>query len=68
MRNVEKTIDEGRKLMRDYPKMHLQMSEMQALYERNYNGSDLFNFMSDSFFFGVTIGYRIAKKKELMSE
>ena len=70
MRNVEKTIDNGRKLIRDNPKMTLAMGEMQELYERNYNGSDLFNFMSDSFFFGVTIGYRIAKKrkKELMSE
>ena len=64
MRNVEKTIDEGRKLTRDNPRMTLAMGEMQALFERNYDGKDLFNFMSDSFFFGVAVGYRIAKKKK----
>ena len=47
--------------------MTLAMGEMQALFERNYNGSDLFNFMSDSFYFGVTIGYRIAKKEKKSS-
>lgn len=64
MRNVEKTIDKGRKLIRDNPKMTLAMGEMQELYERNHNGTDLFNFIGDSFYFGIVIGYRIAEKKK----
>lgn len=64
MRNVEKTIDKGRKLINDNPKMTLVYGEMNEIYKRNDNGTDLFNFMSDAFFFGVSIGYRIAKKKK----
>lgn len=64
MRNVEKTIEQGRNLIKDHSKMSLTCGEMQELYERNYNGSDLFNFMGDAFYFGVTIGHRIAQKKK----
>ena len=64
MRNVEKTIEQGRKLTSENPKMTLVYGEMNELYERNDNGADLFNFMSDAFFFGVAVGYRIAKKQK----
>ena len=68
MRNVEKTIDQGQKLINDNPKMTLVYGEMTEIYERNGNGADLFNFMSDAFFFGVTVGYRIAKKEKRAHE
>ena len=64
MRNVEKTIEQGRKLIKDHSKMSLTCGEMQELYERNHNGADLFNFMGDAFYFGIVIGYRIAEKKK----
>lgn len=67
MRNVEKTINKGRNLIKDHSKMSLTCGEMQELYERNHNGKDLFNFMGDSFYFGIVVGYRIAKKEKKSS-
>lgn len=62
MRNVEKLIECGQKLTDKHPKMQILSREMTSIYDKN--GLDAFNLISDSFFFGVAVGYRIARKEK----
>lgn len=62
MRNVEKFIEHGRKLVHKRPRMQLLSSEIIDIYDRR-NG-DVFYLIGDAFYLGVTVGYRIAKKEK----
>ncbi|MBQ3334947.1 MAG: hypothetical protein IJG85_05085 [Eubacteriaceae bacterium] len=69
MRNVEKTIEQGKKLISENPETGLIVSELQQFYDDfqtdkiQSEGNAVFNLMGKVFYFGVAQGYRIAKKK-----
>ena len=66
-RNIEKTIEQGHKIIEKNEHFDLCLSELEELIENAYqeekNSVSLFRIANTAFLAGVAIGFRIRAKK-----
>ncbi len=59
MRNMEKAVEQGRKIVRQRERLDLRASEAKRM-EAKYRGgeADIYDVIQDAFLAGLAIGYR----------
>ena len=62
MYNMEKLIDEGKKIMKENPRRMIPAHEL--VNQKDKNGEHVLDYGNDMFLIGLAIGARIAKRQK----
>lgn len=62
MRDIEKRVEEGKRLIRtDHKRMDMSFSELASFHKMIKSGEDMTDIIGKAFYLGVSVGARCVK-------